>query len=366
MIKEINNQRVNSVVIGAGQSGLAAAYYLKKNNLDFIIIDEGIKVGDSWRLRWDSLRLFTPSQHDSLPGLPFPAVKGSLPTKEEMADYLAAYQIKFSLPVQLKTKVIELNKNSKGYEIVTTNGKIHTENVIVATGTNPNAYIPAFASDLDKNIVQIHSSKYKNPQSFPALNTLVVGAGTSGVEIAIELSKSRPTMISGRGTPHIPDLVFRFAGKLYWWFAHNILTKRTPVGRKVRPKIITGGAPLISVSMKNVKEAGVEQLPRLKGVQQGQPLLDDGRILSVASIIWATGYKPDFSWIKLNVTDNTGWPMTDRGICGKFKGLYFVGMIFQFSLTSGLVGGVGRDAAFVVNHIIKSKASIKNSSRSNV
>lgn len=149
----------------------------------------------------------------------------------------------------------------KGYEIVTPNGVIYAENVIIATGTNPKAHIPSFALELNENIVQIHSSQYKNPESFPALDTLVVGAGTSGVEIAIELSKSRPTMISGRGTPHIPDFVFRFAGKLYWWFAHNVLTNGTPIGRKAKPEIINRGAPLISVSMKNVKEAGIEHLP---------------------------------------------------------------------------------------------------------
>jgi len=299
------------------------------------------------------LRLFTPSQHDGLPGFPFPAARGALPTKEEMADYLSNYAKKYSLPVQSRTKVIELNKTSNNYQIITSKGNIYADNVIVATGTNPNPYIPAFASELDNNIVQVHSSKYKNPQLLPSINTLVVGAGTSGVEIAIELSKSRPTMISGRATPHIPDFVFRYAGKLYWWFAHNILTLGTPIGRKVKPKIISGGAPLISVSLENVKEAKVELLPRLIGVQQGLPQLEDGRVLSVTSIVWATGYRPDFSWIKLDITDNSGWPQTNRGISEKFKGLFFVGMLFQFGLTSGLVGGVGRDAAFVVNHLRK-------------
>lgn len=359
----MKKEQYSTVIIGAGQAGLAAAYYLSKIKDDFIILDEGNQIGDSWRHRWDSLRLFTPSQHDGLPDFPFPANRGTLPTKEEMADYLSNYAKKYSLPVQSDTKVIELNKISDSYEIITSKGNVYAFNVIVATGTNPKAYIPAFASDLDKNIVQIHSSKYKNPQLFPSSNTLVVGAGTSGVEIAIELSKSRPTMISGRATPHIPDYIFRYAGKLYWWFAHNILTLRTPIGRKVKPKIISGGAPLISVSIENVKEAQVEHLPRLMGVHQGLPQLEDGRVLSVASILWATGYRPDFSWIKFDVTDNSGWPQTNRGISEKFKGLYFVGMLFQFGLTSGLVGGVGRDADFIVKHLNKMNPSVKYSSR---
>lgn len=351
----MKKEQFNTVIIGAGQAGLAAAYYLKKLNDDFVILDEGYQIGDSWRQRWDSLRLFTPSQHDGLPGFPFLGKRGSLPTKGEMADYLLKYSMKFSLPVQLDTKVIELNKTSDRYEIFTSKGKFYSSNVIISTGTNPNPYIPSFASEINKNIFQIHSSKYKNPESLPSSNTLVVGAGTSGVEIAIELSASRPTMLSGRATPHIPDFVFRYVGKLYWWFAHNILTLKTPIGRKVKPKILGGGAPLISVSMENVKEAKVEHLPRIKGVKNGLPQLEDGRVISATSIVWATGYKPDFSWIKFDVTENNGWPKAYRGISEKYRGLYFVGMVFQYGLTSGLVGGVGRDAAFVVNHLNKTK-----------
>lgn len=345
----------NTVIIGAGQSGLATAYYLKKANDDFIILEVEDQAGSSWRKRWDSLRLFTPAQHDSLPGLPFPSARGTLPTKNEMADYLSDYIEKFNLPVQFGTKVIELHKTSEGYLILTSKGSILADHVIVATGTNPYAYIPAFAADLDKNIVQIHSSEYKNPHLFPAQDTLVVGAGTSGVEIAIELSKSRPTMISGNGTPHIPDFVFRLLGTLYWWFIHYILTVSTPIGRKVGPKIINGGAPLISVSMREVEKAGIKQLPRLKGVQKGLPLLDNGQILTVTSIVWATGYKPDFSWIKFDVAGDNGWPKTRRGISENFQGLYFVGLVFQYGLTSGLVGGVGRDAKFVADHLHHAK-----------
>ena len=343
---------------------ISSRVFLSKINEDFIIVDKEKQIGDSWRQRWDSLRLFTPSQYDGLPGFPFPAIRGSLPTKDEIADYLLNYANKFSLPVQLNTKVIELRRVSDVYELITSEGKLLADYVIVTTGTNPNAYIPELAKGIDKKIVQIHSSEYKNPKSFPASNTLVVGAGTSGVEIAIELSASRPTMLSGRATLHIPDFIFRYFGKLYWRFAHNILTLSTPIGRKVRPKILNGGAPLISVSLEDVKEAHVEQLPRLTDIKDGLPQMEDGRVVSVASIVWATGYKPDFSWIKFDVTDKSGWPKTNRGISESSKGLYFVGMIFQYGLTSGLVGGVGRDAAYVVNHLKKMKLTLYNSSKS--
>jgi putative flavoprotein involved in K+ transport len=223
---------------------------------------------------------------------------------------------------------------------------------VVATGTNPVPSIPGFASDLDKSISQIHSSRYKNPHAVPpAGKTLVVGAGTSGVEIALELSASRPTMISGRPTPHVPDAVLHYAGGLYWWFAHNVLTVRTPIGRKVKSRIIHGGGPLLRASFKDVEEAGVEHVPRVVGVERGLPKLLDGRRVAVSSIVWATGYQPDFCWIHADVTDETGWPATKRGVSTRVKGLGFVGMPFQYGLTSGLVGGVGRDAGFVVNNL---------------
>ncbi len=210
----MNKEHYSTVIIGAGQAGLSVAYYLKKIDNDFIILDEGEQVGDSWRRRWDSLRLFTPAQHDSLPGFSIPAKRGTLPNKEDMADYLSNYAARYALPVQLDTKVLELKLASGKYEMNTSKGKFHADHVVVATGTNQKAYIPAFASELDQTIIQIHSSEYKNPQLFRASDTLVVGAGTSGVEIALELSKSRPTMISGRATPHIPDFLFRYAGRL--------------------------------------------------------------------------------------------------------------------------------------------------------
>ena len=275
-----------------------------------------------------------------------------MPSKTEIADYLEKYSEKFNLPVRLEEKVIHLSRTQPGFEITTTKDILKCDKVIIATGTNPLPRIPEFAKDLDENIHQIHSSQYLNPDSLPKGSILVVGAGTSGVEIAIELAKSRHTLISGHPTFHIPDPVFRYAGRLYWWFANNILTVNTPIGRKTKKSIVKGGGPLINVSVKDLIAAGVKQVPRVAGVESGQPKLEDGRMVKVSSIIWATGYKPDFSWIGLKVTDEkNGWPMTKRGVSIEVKGMYFIGMLFQYGLTSGLIGGVGRDAAFIVKHI---------------
>ncbi len=350
------NSQWGTIIIGAGQAGLSAGYYLSKTNENFIIIDSVNKIGDSWRNRWDSLHLFTPSQYDGLPGHPFPASRGYLPSKDEIADYIEKYATDFHLPVRLNEKALRLSRNEKGFEVVTSKGVHISNNVIVSTGTNPLPRVPNFAGELDKNIYQIHSSQYLNPDSLPSGDVLVVGAGTSGLEIAIELSKSRHTLISGHPTFHIPDQVFRYAGSLYWWFANNILTISTPIGRKARVAITSKGGPLISVSVTDLVRAGVEQVPRVRGIENGMPKLEDGRIVKINSVIWATGFRPDFSWIELDIPfDKSGWPVTKRGISSDESGLYFTGMLFQYGLTSGLIGGVGRDSAFVVKHLRKNR-----------
>ncbi len=346
-------KHLKTVIIGGGQAGLATGYFLKKMNSQFIILDENNRTGDSWRKRWDSLQLFTPSQHDSLPGMQFPGPKGSFPGKDQVADYLEGYAMKFSLPVQTGMKVNHLYSRNNHFEIETSAEKLLADNVVIATGTNPFPKIPAVSSEISPDIFQIHSSDYINPGSVPEGDVLVVGAATSGIEIALELSKTHKTYISGKPTFHIPDPVLKYAGGLYWWFASNILTVRTPPGRKAKKSIIGGGAPLIRVSSTDLDIAGIERLPRLTGTRNGLPTFQDNRVVKVSSIIWATGYKPDFSWIDINITDDTGWPKTNRGIVSAQKGLYFIGMPFLYGLTSGLIGGAGRDAAYISKHMLQ-------------
>jgi len=348
---ETETKHLHTVIIGGGQAGLATGYFLKRMKKNFIILDENVKIGDSWRKRWDSLKLFTPSQHDSLPGLPFPGPENSFPGKDEVADYLERYTIEFSLPVQLNSKVKNLYSRNNHFEIDTSEKKLFADNVVIATGTNPVPYVPSLASDLSSEIFQIHSSQYRNPWSLPDGDVLVVGAATSGIEIALEISKTHKTFISGKPTFHIPDNVIKYGGKLYWWFINNIITIKTPIGKKVKGKIIHSGSPLIRVSADDLDRAGISHLPRVVKTDNGFPYFEDNTVIKVSSVIWATGYKPDFSWIEMNITDETGWPKTNRGISSTNKGLYCVGMPFQYGLTSGLIGGVGRDAAYLSDHL---------------
>ncbi len=339
------------IVIGGGQSGQATGYYLKQNHEDFVILNAHERPGDSWRKRWDSLRLFTPSQYDGLPGMPFDAKEGYFPTKNEMADYLDHYAGNFGLPVMNGVNVIRLKKVDDYFVVYSSIGELTANKVVIASGTHPMPKIPVFSSELNKDIHQIHSSQYVNPDQISAGPVLVVGAGTSGLEIAIEVSKKLPTSISGTPNFHIPDFIFNYMGSIFWWFASHVVTIQTPIGRKARKKILTHGGPLISISALDLDIAGVTRFPRVSGVKNGNPLFEDGREGSFATIIWATGFKPDFSWIREDVTNEHGWPLTNRGISKKADGLYFVGMPFQSGLTSGFVGGVGRDAAFIANQI---------------
>ncbi len=350
MNESIKKAHWKTIIIGGGQAGLATGYYLKRLGEDFIILDEGARVGDVWRNRWDSLRLFTPSQYNGLPGLSFPSPHGTFPNKDEMANYLEVYAKRFDLPVWQGVRAMRLVKTNEHFNITTPNGTLTSDKVIVATGSNPVPRIPDYAKELDNNIHQIHSSQYRNPDLLPNGDTLVVGAGSSGIEIAIELAKNRCTLIAGDPEPGI---VLTYRSKFYWWFAHNIVTTRSQIFYRKAKGYAKGGFPLIRIASSDLDKAGVERLPRVTGVKDGHPLLVNGKRISISNIIWATGYKPDFSWIDSKVTDETGWLKTERGVSGLTKGLYCVGMWFQFALTSALIGGVGRDAEFVANHIKK-------------
>lgn len=343
------------IVIGGGQSGLAISYFLKRMNYQFIILDENEHIGDSWRKRWDSLHLFTPAQYDGLPGTKFPMQKNGFPGKDQVAEYFAEYVRKFELPFHTKVKVKKISLNNGTFLLDTSNGAYHAEKLVVASGTHPVPKIPAFAIELSAESSQIHSSEYKNPDGIAEGEVLVVGAGTSGVEIALEVSKYRKTYISGNPTFHIPDRVFKYVGNFYWWFVRNILTVKTPIGRKVKKKVLHGGGPLINISIEDLDKDGVIRLARMKGAENGLPVMEDGTVVNAKTIIWCTGFKPDFSWIDIDILNETGWPDTERGVSKKQKGLFFIGMPFQFGLASGLLGGVGRDAKYVAKKLAHQK-----------
>jgi putative flavoprotein involved in K+ transport len=353
-------EHFETAIIGGGQAGLAAAYHLKQKGRPAVILDENERVGDSWRKRWDSLRLFSPAKYDGLPGWRFPARRWSFPTKDEMADYLETYAARFELDVRTGVKIDKLSKANGRFVITSGPGSFEADNVIVATGSHRIPRVPNFSADLDPRIVQLHSSEYVSPVQLREGPVLVVGVGNSGAEIAYELVRTRPTWVAGkvRGELPVPHgsrrsrlilPVIRFLG-------HRVLTKGTPIGRKAGPKVAAGGPPLIRIKTQHLVDAGVERGGRVVGTQNGLPLLADGRVLEVPNVVWCTGFREDFSWIELPIFDDKGKPQHDRGVVSAVPGLYFVGLIFQYSITSDLLPGVGRDAERIATHIAISHA----------
>jgi putative flavoprotein involved in K+ transport len=356
-------QRFETVIVGAGQAGLAAGYHLKKRGLPFLILDANERIGDSWRNRWDSLRLFTPAKYDALPGMRFPARGWSFPTKDEMADYLEAYASRFDLPVKTGITVDSISRAGNSYVVEAGDTRFEAEKVIVASGAHRIPKVPAFAAELDPRIEQLHSAQYRSPSQLRDGSVLIVGLGNSGAEIAFELSRTHQTWQAGKPGGEIPvrhgGVPSRFVLPIVRFIGHHVLTRKTPIGRKFGPKLAAHATPLIRVKSKDLAAAGVEALPRVVGVRDGLPLLEDGRVLDVANVVWCTGFQSDFSWIDVPAFAEDGTPLHDRGVVWTAPGLYFMGLLFQFAETSDVLPGVGRDAAYVANHIARYGASTR-------
>lgn len=349
-------ERIQTVVIGGGQAGLSVGYHLARRGLPFVILDANGRIGDSWRKRWDSLRLFTPACYDGLTGLPFPASGAAFPTKDEMADYLEAYAARFELPVRTGVRVDHLSRQADRFLVEAGDLRFEAENVVVAMASFQQPLVPPFASELDPDIVQLHSSEYRNPSQLQAGGVLVVGAGNSGAEIAREAAPDHPVWLSGRDTGQVPFRIDSAAARfllihlVLGLLFHHVLTIKTPMGRKLRSKAHAHGWPLVRTRSEDLVAAGVERVPKITGVQNGLPLLEDGRVLDVASVVWCTGLQPGFSWIDLPVFGEAG-PIHQRGVVAAEPGLYFVGLPFVYAVSSAMIQGVGRDAAYVVKAI---------------
>jgi putative flavoprotein involved in K+ transport len=324
-------------------------YFLARQDRNFVILDAGDRVGETWRNRWDSLRLFTPAFHNGLPGMPFPAPGSYYPTKDETADYLEAYASKFDLPVRFGRRVDSLSRHDDGYLVSAGYERYVTEHVVVATGPYQHPKIPDFAAGLDPGIVQLHSSAYRNPDQLPETDVLVVGAGNSGAEISVDLAATRRTYLSGRDAGYIPIALIH--NRLSLWLADHLLTTDTRLGRKMSEAHRDRGAPLVRLKSKEIAAAGVKRVARVEGVVDGKPRLADDRVLDVAAVVWATGFRLDFGWIELPIFDDGGYPIHHRGVVDAAPGLYFLGLPFQYTPTSEHVGGVGNDARYISEHI---------------
>jgi putative flavoprotein involved in K+ transport len=355
-------ERFETIVIGGGQAGLATGYQLARRGLPFVILDAGERVGDSWRNRWESLRLFTPARYDSLPGMPFPAPASTYPTKDEIADYLESYATSFDLPIRSGVKVDRLFEEGTRFVVTAGDVRFEAHNVVVATGAYHAPRVPDFAPKLAPSILQMHSSQYRDPAQLRDGGVLVVGAGNSGAEIALDLAHHHRTWLSGRDPGQEPTRAGSLPDRLFtpvmWFVASRVLNVRNPIGRKVRDRFIDPprGIPLGRARRKDILAAGIERVPRTTDVRDGSPMLEDGRVLDVTNVIWCTGFVPDYSWIDLPVVGENGYPTQNRGVVESQPGLYFMGLLFLSTLSSALVGGVGRDAEHIAAHLMSTRS----------
>jgi putative flavoprotein involved in K+ transport len=350
-------EQYDTVVIGGGQAGLAVAYHLQRQKRSFVILERNGRIGDSWRARWDSLKLYSPASRDALPGMRFPARGSAYPTAREMADYLEAYAAKHELPVRTGVSVESLTVDDGRYVVIAGGDRLEAENVVVATGVFQKPHVPSFAPELDAEITQLHSSAYRNPSQLQDGPVLVVGASHSGSDIAFEAASEHDVILSGRSTGQFPAQIETRRGRTLFrglfFVGTHVLTVDTRLGRKMRPEIRSGGAPLLRYRPKELRAAGVERaLARTVGVENGLPVLEDGRVLPVRNVVWCTGFRPDFSWIRCAFSlGDDGYPVQYRGAASSPPGLYFVGLPFLHSFASMLIGGTGRDAERVARQI---------------
>jgi len=357
-------QRVSVLVIGAGQSGLSVGYHLKKLGVDFLIIDANARVGDSWRQRWDSLRLFTPNRFNNLDGMPFPGPRYDFPTKDEMADYLESYARHFQLPILNNVRVTRLWREGTRYFVDAGSRHFEADHVVIAMASYQGRKVPTFAKELSPEIVQIHSCEYKSLAQLKPGGVLIVGTANSGAEIAMETAPTHETWMAGRDVGQVPFNIRNYWIKrivlplVFRVLFHRILSVKTPMGRKARAKMISMGLPRIRQRRYELDAAGVKTVGKVTGVKNGLPLLADGRTLDVPNVIWCTGYDLGLSWIDLPIFEASGEPRQTSGLVESEPGLYFVGQHFQHSVSSTMIHGAGRDASMIVRAIRKRGAAV--------
>jgi putative flavoprotein involved in K+ transport len=338
------------LVIGGGQAGLAIGHNLARTGLRFQIVDAGDRVGDSWRSRWDSLRLFTPAQYANLPGLPFPAARDIYPSKDDVANYLEVYAKGFELPVVSGANVTSLvSSRVRGYIAQAGTETLEARQVVVATGPFQVPLVPTFARNLDADVHQLHSADYQRPQAIPPGRVLVVGAANSGCQIAEELSATHSVELStGQRIPTIPQRPF---GRDVWWWASRArldkVTADSRLGRK-----LSGRDQRIGTSPRQLaRRHGVRIRPRVTAAAGRTVTFADGAGSESDTVIWATGYRADHSWINVDAAkDESGRIRHSRGVTSA-PGLYMLGLTWQHTRGSALLGWVGADAAYITGQI---------------
>ncbi len=344
------------IIIGAGQAGLTMGYYLKQEGYNFLLLEAGNRVGDSWRNRYDSLQLFTPRLYSSLPGMALIDEKNEFPYKDEIATYLEEYARHFQLPIQLQTKVFKIKKERDIFELHTPTEILQTKKVIIATGGFQQPFIPSVSANLSSHVFQIHSSQYKSPYKSPSQipkeKVLVVGGGNSGMQIAVELAKTHEVTLSiSHPLTYLPlhlfrKSIFNWLEKLGLLYA-EVNTKRGEWFQKRKD-------PIFGFEGKELIRNGSIQLQeKVVSASENNIMFQNGETYSAESIIWSTGFIQNYNWIEIEkAVDENGLPNHVKGI-SPVRGLYYIGLPWQSQRGSALICGVGKDAAYLLSEIKK-------------
>lgn len=341
------------VVVGGGQAGLALGYHLAQRGKDFTILDAASEPAAAWRERWDSLKLFTSARYNGLPGMDFPGDPDRYPTRDEVADYLTDYARRFDLPVVLNSRVKAVRRQGDRYVGELEDRTYEAQQVVIATGPFQTPLVPQLAQDLGDGVVQMHSTAYRSPESVPAGRVLVVGGGNTGFQIAQELSASREVHLS-IGSRQMP-LPQRILGRdLFWFLEKTGLIRKTVDSRMGRR--MSERETLIGSTPRGIRrQHGVELHGRALSAQGSTVRFDDGTQVDVAGVVWATGFRVDHSWIDVPVFDAGGRLIHQRGVT-QAPGLYFLGMQWQHTRGSALLGWVKDDAEYLAERIEASRA----------
>jgi putative flavoprotein involved in K+ transport len=350
-----SSDEVDVAVIGAGQAGLAMGYFLRRQVRRFVILDRADSIGSAWRERWESLTLFTPRGYSALPGLPFPGEPDGYPTRGEVTAYLERYAETFELPVELNREVAMLERDDDGrFRLELVGRTIVADQVVVATGPFQVPYVPEVAERLADEVVRMHAVGYRRPDETPTGTVLVVGGGNTGFQIAKELSATRKVVLSvGSRQKPLPQRVL--GRDIFWWLTKARILDKTVdsrLGRKLRTRdTLIGSSP-----RELQKRHGVELKPRVVDADERTVRFDDGGELEVDAVIWATGYRADYSWIRLPILDENGRLRHRRGVT-EIPGLYFLGLTWQHTRGSALIGWVKDDAGFIAERIAEDQGS---------
>jgi putative flavoprotein involved in K+ transport len=341
------------IVVGGGQAGLALGYHLANRGTDFTILEAAPEPAAAWRERWDSLTLFTSARYDGLPGMDFPGDPDRYPTRDEVADYLTDYARRFDLPVELKSRVKAVRRQGDGYVLELEDRAYEAQQVVIATGPFQTALVPQLAQDLGDGVVQMHSAAYRSPESVPEGRVLVVGGGNTGFQIAQELSASRDVHLS-IGSRQMP-LPQRILGRDLFWFLEKTALIRKTVDSRMGRRMSERDTLIGSTPRRMRRRYDVELHGRAVSAHGSTVRFDDGGQIDVAGVVWATGFRVDHSWIDVPVFEADGRLIHQRGVT-EAPGLYFLGMYWQHTRGSALLGWVKDDAEYIAGRIEASRA----------